>query len=47
MNLSFATQGTETIMTFRPKYIAFDCYGTLTRFRLGDMARGLPGVVGL
>ncbi|HET9643127.1 MAG TPA: haloacid dehalogenase type II [Burkholderiaceae bacterium] len=25
--------------TFRPKYITFDCYGTLTRFRMGDMAR--------
>ncbi|WP_137391122.1 haloacid dehalogenase type II [Rhodoligotrophos defluvii] len=23
---------------FRPKYITFDCYGTLTRFRMGDMA---------
>jgi len=26
-------------MTFRPRYITFDCYGTLTRFRMGDMAR--------
>ena len=26
-------------MTFRPKYITFDCYGTLTRFRMGDMTR--------
>jgi len=25
--------------TFRPKYITFDCYGTLIRFRMGDMAR--------
>jgi 2-haloacid dehalogenase len=25
--------------TFRPKYITFDCYGTLTRFRMGDVAR--------
>jgi len=25
--------------TFRPKYISFDCYGTLTRFRMADMAR--------
>lgn len=25
--------------TFRPKYITFDCYGTLTNFRMGDMAR--------
>lgn len=24
---------------FRPKYITFDCYGTLTRFRMSDMAR--------
>lgn len=26
-------------MTFRPKFISFDCYGTLTRFRMADMAR--------
>ena len=26
-------------MSFRPKYITFDCYGTLTRFRMGDVAR--------
>ena len=26
-------------MIFRPKYITFDCYGTLTRFRMGDVAR--------
>jgi 2-haloacid dehalogenase len=26
---------------FRPKYMTFDCYGTLTRFRMGDMAREL------
>lgn len=26
---------------FRPKYITFDCYGTLTRFRMADMAREL------
>ncbi len=24
---------------FKPKYITFDCYGTLTRFRMGEMAR--------
>jgi 2-haloacid dehalogenase len=24
---------------FNPKYITFDCYGTLTRFRMSDMAR--------
>lgn len=24
---------------FKPKFITFDCYGTLTRFRMGDMAR--------
>lgn len=24
---------------FRPKYITFDCYGTLTNFRMGDLAR--------
>ncbi len=26
-------------MHFRPKYITFDCYGTLTRFRMREMAR--------
>jgi len=26
-------------MTIRPKFITFDCYGTLTRFRMSDMAR--------
>ena len=25
--------------TFRPQYITFDCYGTLIRFRMADMAR--------
>ena len=25
-------------MTFRPKYITFDCYGTLTRFRMSRAA---------
>jgi len=24
---------------FRPKYITFDCYGTLTRFRMSEMAQ--------
>lgn len=24
---------------FKPKYITFDCYGTLTRFRMSDLAR--------
>ena len=24
---------------FKPKYISFDCYGTLIRFRMADMAR--------
>ncbi|MCP1242499.1 haloacid dehalogenase type II [Acetobacter lambici] len=27
--------------TFRPKFVTFDCYGTLTRFRMSDMAREL------
>ncbi|HYE50636.1 MAG TPA: haloacid dehalogenase type II [Azospirillaceae bacterium] len=26
---------------FRPKYISFDCYGTLIHFRMADMAREL------
>jgi 2-haloacid dehalogenase len=26
-------------MTFRPKYISFDCYGTLIRFRMTEMAQ--------
>ncbi|MCE3250143.1 MAG: dehalogenase [Geminicoccaceae bacterium] len=24
---------------FRPKYVTFDCYGTLTRFQMGELAR--------
>ena len=28
-------------MTFRPKYISFDCYGTLTNFRMSDAARAM------
>ena len=28
-------------MKLRPKYITFDCYGTLTRFRMGDIARDM------
>ena len=28
-------------MTSRPKYISFDCYGTLTNFRMADVARRL------
>ena len=26
-------------MTFRPKYISFDCYGTLINYKPNDMAR--------
>src|SRR5689334_10013071 len=26
-------------MPFRPRYITFDCYGTLTRFRMDEIAR--------
>ena len=26
---------------FRPKYISFDCYGTLTRFRMTEMTRDM------
>lgn len=35
----FSGVGRATMTTFRPKYITFDCYGTLVRFRMGDMAR--------
>ena len=28
-------------MTFRPKYISFDCYGTLIHFRMGETARAM------
>ena len=28
-------------MTFRPKFISFDCYGTLTRFRMGELTRDM------
>jgi 2-haloacid dehalogenase len=29
--------------TFRPKYITFDCYGTLTNFRVNEMPQKLYG----
>ncbi|MGY2049722.1 haloacid dehalogenase type II [Methylobacterium sp. JK268] len=28
---------------FRPKYITFDCYGTLTHFQMAEAAKGLYG----
>ena len=31
------------MIEFEPKYITFDCYGTLTRFRMADMTRELYG----
>jgi hypothetical protein len=30
-------------MTFRPKYITFDCYGTLTNFDMAGAARRVYG----
>ena len=27
--------------TFRPKYITFDCYGTLTHFQMSNMTRAM------
>ncbi len=32
-----------TASTFKPKYISFDCYGTLTRFRMSEMVQDLCG----
>src|SRR5438067_11777890 len=37
--VSTAPKTGQRSMTFRPKYITFDCYGTLTNFRMGDVAR--------
>ncbi len=31
------------MIDFEPKYITFDCYGTLTKFRMADMAREMYG----
>jgi 2-haloacid dehalogenase len=28
-------------MVFKPKYVTFDCYGTLTKFRMSDMTRAM------
>ena len=28
-------------MTFRPKFISFDCHGTLINFRVGDVTRAI------
>ena len=30
-------------MTFRPKFITFDCYGTLTNFDMAGAARRIYG----
>ncbi len=30
---------------FRPKYISFDCYGTLTRFRMTEMATAFMAIL--
>ena len=30
-------------MSFRPKYITFDCYGTLTNFDMAGAARDIYG----
>jgi 2-haloacid dehalogenase len=32
-----------TMIDFEPKYITFDCYGTLTNFQMGQSARALYG----
>src|SRR5690349_4133423 len=41
-NILSATNDGEIEMTqFRPKYISFDCYGTLTNFQMAPMARKL------
>ena len=32
-----------TCMTFRPKYVTFDCYGTLTNFDMAGAARRVYG----
>lgn len=29
--------------TFRPKFITFDCYGTLTHFEMAEMSRSIFG----
>lgn len=31
------------MIDFEPKYITFDCYGTLTRFRMAEMTREMYG----
>ena len=33
------------MIDFEPKYITFDCYGTLTKFRMADMTREMFGHV--
>jgi 2-haloacid dehalogenase len=37
------TARTNTMTQFRPKYITFDCYGTLTNFQMAEAARDLYG----
>jgi len=38
-----AGQGKGAMSHFRPKFITFDCYGTLIDFRMADAARALLG----
>jgi 2-haloacid dehalogenase len=32
-------RGAKAVTEFKPKYISFDCYGTLIRFHMAEMAR--------
>jgi hypothetical protein len=36
-------QGDLTRMTFRPKFVTFDCYGTLTNYDMAGAARRVYG----
>src|SRR5690242_15539497 len=42
-NAASQQERTEPMIDFEPKYITFDCYGTLTNFRIGEMTRELYG----
>ena len=43
LRTAFIERISKTMIQFRPKYITFDCYGTLTRFQMAEAARSIYG----
>ena len=41
--ISITREEFEDMPQFRPKYITFDCYGTLTNFQMAEAAQKIYG----